>query len=175
MMRRSNSTHAGTHARQRGVTMVEALVALVVLSVGMLGIAGLYVSSLRAERTAQLRTQAVTLVNDMIDRIRANAQARAGYDLSKATPATNGCVAGDPPKPCKTEDMAAEDLQIWTDATKSTLPGGKGSIVYGPAASTGLPDTYTVSVQWNEPGEGKDGAPLTLTYTNSLSLIAVTP
>jgi type IV pilus assembly protein PilV len=171
MMRHSNDTRA----RQRGVTMVEALVALVVLSVGMLGIAGLYVSSLRAERTAQLRTQAVTLVNDMIDRIRANAQARAGYDMSKATPASHDCVASSAPSPCTSEEMAAEDLKTWTDSAKDTLPGGKGNIAYSPAAATGQPDTYAVTVEWVEPGTGADGAPMTLQYTNSLSLIAVTP
>ncbi len=171
MKRRADSRRAG----QRGVTMVEALVALVVLSVGMLGIAGLYVSSLRAERTAQLRTQAITLVNDMIDRIRANAQARAGYDLATVVPAVKNCVAAATPSPCTSADMAAEDLKIWTDAAKNTLPGGKGTIAYAAAAATGQPDTYAVTVEWVEPGSGPDGEPLTLNYTNSLSLIAVTP
>lgn len=171
MKRRSDNTRAG----QRGVTMVEALVALVVLSVGMLGIAGLYVSSLRAERTAQLRTQAVQLVNDMIDRIRANAQARGGYDLATVTPAIKNCVASSAPSPCKAEDLAAEDLKIWTDAATKTLPGGKGEIKYEPATGTGQPDTYSVKVTWIEPGTGKDGLPMTLSYTNSLSLIAVVP
>ena len=55
-----------------GFSIVEALVALVVLSVGMLGIAALYVESLRAGRTAVYRTQAVNLAADMADRIRAN-------------------------------------------------------------------------------------------------------
>jgi type IV pilus assembly protein PilV len=155
--------------------MVEALVALVVLSVGMLGIAGLYVSSLRAERTAQLRTTAVQLVNDMIDRIRANAQARAGYDLSTATPAIKGCLASSAPSPCTSEDLAAEDLKVWTDATENFLPGGKADIVYTPAPATGQPDTYEVSVEWVEPGTGPDGKATTLNYRNSLSLIAVTP
>ena len=47
---------------QRGITMVESLVALVVLSIGLLGIASLYVTSLRTGRTALIRTQAVSLV-----------------------------------------------------------------------------------------------------------------
>ena len=171
MKRRANSTRAN----QRGVTMVEALVALVVLSVGMLGIAGLYVSSLRAERTAQLRTYAIALVNDMIDRIRANAQARSAYNLATATPAVMNCIAAATPTPCKTEDLAAEDLKVWTDAAKAFLPGGKGTVVYTAAASTGLPDTYAITVQWTEPGDGPNGAPLTLSYSNALSMIAVTP
>ena len=59
----------------RGITMVESLVALVVTSVGMLGIAGLYVTGIKAGRSALLRTQAVNLASDMADRIRANRRA----------------------------------------------------------------------------------------------------
>ena len=55
--------------RERGITMVESLVALVILSVGMLGIAGLYVTGIKAGRSALLRTQAVNLASDMADRI----------------------------------------------------------------------------------------------------------
>ena len=57
---------------QRGFSLIEVLVALVVLSIGMLGIAALYVDSLRSGRTAIHRTQAVILVSDMAERIRAN-------------------------------------------------------------------------------------------------------
>ena len=64
-------------ARTGGFSIVEALVALVVLSVGMLGIAALYVESLRAGRSAVYHTQAVNLAADMADRIRANRMAGA--------------------------------------------------------------------------------------------------
>jgi type IV pilus modification protein PilV len=60
------------HDRQRGFTMVETLVALVVLAIGLLGIAALYLDSLRAGRTAIYRTQAVNLSADLADRIRSN-------------------------------------------------------------------------------------------------------
>ena len=61
--------------RQRGISMVEALVALVVIAVGMLGIAGLYLSSLQASRSAKLRSYAVELAGSIADRIRANRDA----------------------------------------------------------------------------------------------------
>ena len=75
---------------QRGVSLVEALVALVVMSIGMLGIAALYIESVKANRGALLRTQAVALVLDMADRIRANRLARGTYALAlgAAPPAT---------------------------------------------------------------------------------------
>lgn len=73
----------GNMSRSTGFSIVEALVALVVLSIGMLGIAALYVESLRAGRSAIYRTQAVNLASDMADRIRANRNARASYVLDR--------------------------------------------------------------------------------------------
>jgi len=57
---------------QRGFSLVEVLIALIIMSVGMLGIAGLYVQSMQAGRTSVFRHHAVTLAGDVADRIRAN-------------------------------------------------------------------------------------------------------
>lgn len=150
--------------------MVESLVALVVLSVGMLGIAGLYVSTLKAERTAQLRTQAVSLVTDMMDRIRANAPARGAYDLTKGYPSdpptTHNCVAS--ATPCTSQDLAADDLANWVQTAKTILPGpGEADVS---VTANGQTDVYTVSVSWQEPGETER-----FRYRSSLSLIPVGP
>ncbi len=79
---------------QRGVTMVEALVALVVLSIGLLGIAGLFVESLRNSRTALFRTHAANLAGDIADRIRANGNGRDAYDTTPyaGAPALHACA-----------------------------------------------------------------------------------
>jgi type IV pilus assembly protein PilV len=161
---------ARRNAGQRGFTMVESLVALIVLSVGLLGVAGLYVSTLKAERTAQFRTQAVTLVNDMVDRVRANASARGSYNLAdySTAPASHDCVGE--AMPCTRENLAAEDLATWIASTKSTLPAGSGTVSVALAAGVGQPDTYTVSVEWQEPGE-----PTKFQYQNILTMIPVTP
>ena len=63
--------------KQRGFSLVEVLIALVIMSVGMLGIAGLYVQTMQAGRTSMLRHHAVTLAGDVADRIRANPRASA--------------------------------------------------------------------------------------------------
>ena len=57
---------------QRGFSIVEAMVALLVLSVGMLGIAGLYVTTLRASGSALYRSHAINFAADMADRIRSS-------------------------------------------------------------------------------------------------------
>jgi len=153
--------------------MVEVLVALVVMSVGMLGIAGLYVASVKSNRSALLRTQAVNFVNDMSDRIRANGSARAAYDLASygGTPAARSCTS----TVCTSAQLAEDDLQRWIAGITSPiggLPGAgvAGNVVYTAAASGGFPDRYTISVQWREAGDTADS-----TYTTNLLLIPVTP
>lgn len=92
-----NPTAKGMTA-QRGVTLIEVLVAMVVLSVGLLGMAGLQVSSLRANQSSYIRTQAVSQAYDILDEIRAdlpNWQTYNGrnYDLSGTFPSGIAAVA----------------------------------------------------------------------------------
>jgi len=70
------------HRRMTGVSIVEVLVALVIISVGMLGIAGLYLSSLQAGRSANLRVQALNLASDLADRIRSNREGLGNYEAA---------------------------------------------------------------------------------------------
>ena len=80
-----------THQRRNGFSLVEVLIALVVLSVGMLGVAGLYVQSMQASRTSMLRHHAVILAGDVADRIRANPSAGIAY---QGAGRDNDCVSG---------------------------------------------------------------------------------
>ena len=114
--------------RHAGFSIVEALVALVVLSVGMLGIAALYVESLRAGRSAVYHTQAVNLAADMADRIRANRGAgAAAWRLdAAANPATQNCV--DAGVNCDPIELATDDQARWLEAIQNQLPGdGNGT------------------------------------------------
>jgi type IV pilus assembly protein PilV len=144
-------------SRNRGFSMVEAMVALLVLAVGMLGIAGLYVTSLRASGSALLRTQAVNLAADMADRIRANPTASVAY---AAAAADNGCVGG--VVDCTPAALAADDLFRWQAQLRTTLPDDgdpntpQGSVV---VAGASAPFAYVISVTWVEPG-WKAGDPL---------------
>ncbi|HJS21577.1 MAG TPA: type IV pilus modification protein PilV [Steroidobacteraceae bacterium] len=137
-----------------GFSIVEALVALVVLSVGMLGIAALYVESLRAGRSAVYHTQAVNLAADMADRIRSNrtAGAAAWRLAADGAPATRNCVnAG---VNCNPGDLAQDDQARWLLAIQRQLPGDgvatpDGTIAVDEAAN---PNEYTITVTWSEPG-----------------------
>lgn len=141
--------------RERGFTMVEVLVALAVLAIGLLGIAALYLDSLRAGRTAIYRTQAVNLAADLGDRIRANRGAVVSYEAALADD-PDTVPACDSGGPCTRDEMAQNDLAVWKDSLAALLPAGEGSV----AVTPGNPSVYVITVQWTEPGT--DGA---LTYS----------
>lgn len=131
--------------RVGGFTLVEVLIALIILSVGMLGIAGLYVHSMQAGRTSLFRHHAVTLAGDVADRIRANPRAGPNYALAGSN---NNCVGGG--VDCTPAQMAANDIFLWDQQAADTLPNGTVTVVYDNAV---LPPTYEITVAWTEPGE----------------------
>jgi type IV pilus assembly protein PilV len=133
-------------SHQNGFGLVESLVALVVVSVGMIGIAALYGQGLGASRTALFRTQAVNLASDMADRIRLNRIAGVGYDTDGED---NACGPGG--AVCTPAEMAAHDVWEWRTRIGQQLPAGDGEIVFEP----GLPPRYTINVSWTEPGLGE--------------------
>ena len=138
--------------KQHGFSLVEVLIALVIMSVGMLGIAGLYVQSLQAGRTSMFRHQAVHLAGDVADRIRANPNGGAAY--MHATGVNNNCVAAN--NDCDIVEMARNDVFLWKQQAGNTLPGtaptGGGDVTIN-FDDTVVPPVYTITVSWEEPGE----------------------
>lgn len=142
----------GPHARSSGFTLVEVLVALIVLSIGMLGIAALYLEGLRATRDALVRTQAVALTADMADRIRANRYIATGgsaYDPALVT-ATAVAACETAGSTCTPAQMYANDLYRWQQTTQAALPAGSGSVAF---AIVNSQPTYTITVTWTQPGD----------------------
>lgn len=136
-----------TRARgQCGFTLVEVLIALVVMSVGMLGIAGLYLHSIQAGRTSVFRHHAITLAGDIADRIRANPSAGVNY---QAAGQDNSCVGGT--VACTPTEMAQNDIEAWDDQAANTLPGGQVAIAFTDNGGV-TPDEYRITITWNEPG-----------------------
>lgn len=117
----------------RGFSLVEVLVSVLVLSVGVLGMAALQLNALRSNQTAAVRSQATFLAYDIADRMRANLnKARGGsYDISLATSAPVGTSI---------EDV---DLGQWRSALATQLPDGNGAV-----ARSGV--KFIVTVQWDE-------------------------
>ena len=149
--------HPNTVPDYAGFTLVEVLVALVVLAVGMLGIAGLYVEGLKAGRTSIYRTTAVTLAADMADRIRANPVASASY--AGAGPGSNAFTCVNGVNRCNGDELAQDDWFSWNQAVQARLPQGAAANIA--VQAVGSLTQYTITVQWPEAGQA-DPASYTL-------------
>ena len=135
--------------RARGFTIVEVLVALVVLCVGMLGIAALYVTTLRSSGSAISRMQAVNLASDIADRIRANRRGRETYEMT-GTPADRDCIGES--ANCSAAEMAENDLFWWKQQITDSLPGNPTGRVLVEGTN---PRRYVIRIEWEEPGEAE--------------------
>lgn len=125
--------------KQSGFTLLEVLVAMLVLAIGLLGLAGLMTSSMRDNLSASHRTQATWLAYDILDRMRANrTSAIAGsYATTLGTPAS--CLTTVP-----TGTIQAQDIAAWKNQVACALPTGDGSIGVTAAARA------TVVIRWND-------------------------
>jgi type IV pilus assembly protein PilV len=129
-----------TSRHRAGFTLVEVLLALLVLCVGMLGTAAILLESLRATRSGIARTQAVTLAADLAERILANRATTNAYDCDGPCDAGEGGNA-----------VAIADLDTWRDAVAARLPDGVASVSFVPGAP-GNPAVYLVGVDWTDGG-----------------------
>jgi type IV pilus assembly protein PilV len=128
----------------RGFSLMECLIALFVLSVGLLGSSKMVGYSLQFTDTALIRTQSVTLAYALADRIRANHINFDGYDIDFAE-----VVAGPPDcaaNPCSGANLVLADLADWKNQVAVMLPSGDGQSVI-------TADNATVTVSWNDRGQ----------------------
>ena len=141
--------------RQKGFSLIEALVAFLILSVGMLGIASLQTMSLKSGHTAALRTVAVMKVDEILESMRSNPTALLNYSAGTADMGSdNGCsqttVAA---SACTSAQMALDELFRWKRSLIEALPNNAGttaSVVITPAVAPDILNLVVVSVNWNE-------------------------
>lgn len=125
---------------ESGFTLLEVLVAIVVLTFGLLGIAGLLLATVQNNTIAAQRTTAVFLAQDMVDRIRLNINAtkpldakgnpQAVYYLNNLAGSVNAACVGDAVNSaCADRKGAADrDIYVWLSQIASSLPGGQGIV-----------------------------------------------
>lgn len=140
--------------RHSGFALIEVLVAVIVLAIGLLGLAGLHASGLRDNHGAFVRTQATYAVNDLADRMRANrAAAIAGaYEVAAAPAApTFDCIANFTGTTtvglCNPTEMATADLVAWYTFLGNAIPGGNATIACLPVGC-GANAIHTITVTW---------------------------
>ena len=133
--------------REGGFTLLEALVALLVLSIGLLGIAGLMVQGLRYNQDAYTRTHATMLAYDLFERIRIN--------NVPANVLAYGGVAPVQPPACGDAGLAlaVDDRLCWHTAVAALLPGGTANV--GIVGAVPGPFTITVTINWVDRNSGR--------------------
>jgi type IV pilus modification protein PilV len=131
----------------RGFTIAEIAAALLVIAVGIIGIAALYSDQVHTTDDTQLHMQAETLADAIAVRILATdaEHGRPGF----AT--TIGVVCNPDAKPKLAIDVAAQEAACWQDEVEQKLPSGLGSITRDPSTN---PVSYIVAVSWSPPGSG---------------------
>ena len=137
--------------RNAGFTMIEVLVAIVILSFGLLGLAGLQAGGLRDNNRAYLRSQASLMAYDMLDRMRANLQGveKGQYDnLMNTTPVDPNCISSG----CSIAQMAQNDAYEWSSNLLEVLPSGQGTVI-----GNGEGSIFTITVMWDDLRTGATG------------------
>ncbi len=135
---------------QKGITLIESMIALLVISVGLLGIAALQLTSMKQNSSALQNSKAVWIAYTMADRVRANQNQFANYDgvdvgAGSGKTYDRDCTAS----ACTSGQLIVSDAQDWWGDV-SILPAGRGMI---DANAT----TMTITVMWDDEGTGATG------------------
>ena len=139
--------------QQNGFTLIEVLVAMFVLALGLLGLAGLQAHALKNNQSAYYRSQATQLAYDMADRMRANLAEAQQFGASQYDSDVLAPTAATNQADCKTTtgctpaQMAQQDLFDWNKNLQDWLPGGTASI----NASTSF---FTITINWDDNHDG---------------------
>lgn len=139
---------------QHGFTMIEILVALVILSVGVLGLAGLQGASLKSSNTAYMRTVATSQIYDFAERMRSNSKGfNALIDggdneynqLSGIPPSFSNCniQTKTPGAGCNPQQLAIRDVAVWNTENARVLPKGQGTV-------RRAGQSFIITVSWDE-------------------------
>lgn len=142
---------------QYGFTMIEILIAFVILSVGVLGLAGLQGASIKSSNTAYMRTVATSQIYDLAERMRSNSKGHnfvidGGDDvylLLSGIPTYANCniATKSPGAGCNPTQLAIRDIAVWNTENARVLPNGQGSVRRAGQA-------FVITVSWDEDNIG---------------------
>ena len=154
-------------ARSRGITLIEALVALFIMSIGLLGVAGLQATSISAGHASTQRSLAVFLSHDIADRIRANRTAVATFATGTTAGQNNGCAdtSSTAATSCSDVQMAQEDVWQWRNAINAAFVNMNPvpTITVIPPAGAIPTSQVAITIQWTERGTA-------MTYTTNIRI-----
>ncbi len=142
-------------SRTQGFTLLEVLIAVLVFSFGLLGIAAMVLTSVRGTHTAQLHTQATFLAQWIADAMRANPDAvmAGNYDGPGLPTLATNCTSAN----CAPGTLATRDREVWGSMLARALPAGQGTVRCNLNSASRLDGTEafpaglcTVTLTWSE-------------------------
>jgi type IV pilus assembly protein PilV len=128
-----------------GFNVLEILVALIVIGVGVIGVAALYTEGVESTARTDLRTIAAELGESIAERIRVNDAGRSGYAR------VMGIVCNPSARPKGADRQAEQEAACWQDRVEERLPNGSGTITRDTSTT---PPTYIIAVSWTVPNAG---------------------
>jgi len=149
----SGSASVTEFARSSGIALIEVLVAVLILAVGLLGMAAMQGVSTQMTNGAEQRTQAILLSADMMDRIRANRSNRLAYNGIDVDPAVTTCATDFALNNAST--VSQNDIAEWSNLVVCLLPEGTATETVNNASGE-----VVVTIDWVR--SDPDGTPVTL-------------
>ncbi|MCP4334137.1 MAG: type IV pilus modification protein PilV [Gammaproteobacteria bacterium] len=146
---------------QRGDTMIEVLVTVIIIAVGVLGTAALQVTTLKNLSSSHSSSLAAILAEDFSERMRANPNAALNdaYVHNAAPGAFPDCAAG----ACSLADLATYDMGTWWQQVTAVLPSGSGQVTRNAGTNT-----FVLTVRWDDDRSGSAGTNCPTQSTNDL-------
>jgi len=148
----------------KGFSMIEILVALVILAIGLLGMATLMMNSLQTNQSAAMRSAATQAAYDLIERMRSNTDEKVlknkKYEITRQAAITLGgtSIPSDNCANCTAEQLADHDIKVWAYRLEEAVPGAQvvikseGQVTIDSEAQNRL---WCIGIFWKDSG-GKD-------------------
>ena len=141
-----------------GFSLIEVLITILIISFGMLGIAGMMLRSIQSGTISNARSVAVWQANEMADRMRANLGGlRAGDYKSLVYATVSSCPSACLTTKCSSAEQAAFDFCMWNAQNQQALPFGRGSVTLAPGANCSTSQyfcAFDIDVSWDEEKTG---------------------
>ncbi|MFK0571728.1 type IV pilus modification protein PilV [Endozoicomonas sp.] len=142
----------------RGVGLIEVLVSLLIIAIGILGMAGVHSRSLQYNQSSYVQSQAAFLATDMLDRIQANsalAKTGSNYQVGLDDSEFSQCVQSDYPNACETgnctpSELAGYDILQWKFQLACQIPGSQGAVSF---QDSGDARTFIIRLSFPELGD----------------------
>ncbi len=154
-------------SRQRGVSLIEVMMAVLIFSIGLIGLAGLMVMATRSNHAAYLRTQVTFLANSMANRMSANPTGVWNGNYNSGTyPVAAGVVGCAYGAACSPADLATHDQRLWSNQLRVFLPNpaatincaGVGAVGFDPSGQLNRRPPYggtcNMTISWSERAAG---------------------